>query len=191
MKWIRRYYEDKFDRILQEDKVLVLHGSRQVGKTSLVNRVIKTGKDVFRGDGNDLDLQEILNSQRLSVIQSALGGYKLVFIDEAQKINNIGEAIKLMIDHSPGITIILTGSSSFQLSGKLGEPLTGRQNVHLLFPLSILELVNHMGRMEVLRRIDNLLVFGSYPESLTADNNDNRIKYLLNLRNSKNLKINR
>ncbi len=188
MEWIRRYYEDKFDRILQEDKVLVLHGSRQVGKTSLVNRVIKTGKDVFRGDGNDLDLQEILNSQRLSVIQSALGGYKLVFIDEAQKINNIGEAIKLMIDHSPGITIILTGSSSFQLSGKLGEPLTGRQNVHLLFPLSILELVNHMGRMEVLRRIDNLLVFGSYPETLTADNNDNRIKYLLNLRNSYLLK---
>jgi len=188
MKWIKRYYEDEFDNLLQKGKVLVLHGSRQVGKTSLINRIIKPGKDVFKGDGNDLDLQDILNSQRLSVIQNAFGGYSLVFIDEAQKVNNIGEAIKLLFDHSPDITIVLTGSSSFQLSGKLGEPLTGRQNVHHLFPLSVLELVNHAGRMEVLRMIDNLLVFGSYPETLTADNNDERIKYLNNLRNSYLLK---
>jgi predicted AAA+ superfamily ATPase len=188
MEWIKRYYEDKFDNLLQKEKVLVLHGSRQVGKTSLINRIIKPGENIFKGDGNDLDLQDILNSRRLSVMQNTLGGYSLVFIDEAQKVNNIGEAIKLLIDHSPDITIILTGSSSFQLSGKLGEPLTGRQNVHLLFPLSVLELVNHKGRMEVLRMIDNLLVFGSYPETLTAMNNDKRIKYLHNLRNSYLLK---
>lgn len=188
MEWIKRYYEGEFDRLLQKDKVLILHGSTQVGKTSLINRVIKSGKEVFKGDGNDLDLQEILNSQRLSVIQNALGGYKLIFIDEAQKISNIGESIKLLIDHTPHITIILTGSSSFQLSGKLGEPLTGRQNTYLLFPLSVMELVDHMGRMEVLRIVDNLLVFGSYPETFTADNNEKRIKYLHNLRNSYLLK---
>ena len=100
----------------------------------------------------------------------------------------IGEAIKLIIDHLPDITIILTGSSSFHLQGKLGEPLTGRQNSYLLFPLSILELVEHSGRMDVIRSIDNLLVFGSYPEVLTAANNDKKIRYLHNLRNSYLLK---
>jgi len=188
MEWIGRYYEGEFENLLQRNKVLVLHGSRQVGKTSLVKKLIKPGKEVFTGDGNDLDLQDTLNSQRLSVIQNALGGYRLIFIDEAQKVVRIGEAIKLLIDNVPDITIILTGSSSFHLQGKLGEPLTGRQNAYLLFPLSILEMVNHTGRMNVLRTVDNLLVFGSYPEVYTASNNDGRIKYLHNLRNSYLLK---
>ena len=174
--------------MLEKQKVLVLHGSRQVGKTSLVKKLVEPGKEVYTGDGNDLDLQNILNSQRLSVLQNAFGGYRLIFIDEAQKITGIGEAIKLIIDHLPDITIILTGSSSFHLQGKLGEPLTGRQNSYLLFPLSILELVQHSGRMDVIRSIDNLLVFGSYPEVLTAANNDKKIRYLHNLRNSYLLK---
>ncbi len=184
MTWIRRYYEDKFTDLLEEEKVLVLHGSRQVGKTSLINRILADKTDVFRGDGDDFDLKEILNSQRLSAISNALGGYKVIFIDEAQKINNIGEAVKLLIDHSQDLKVILTGSSSFRLSGKLGEPLTGRQNVHLLFPLSVPELDRHIGRMDLLRNIDKLLVYGCYPEVFIAENNEKRIKYLLNLRNS-------
>ena len=184
MPWIERHYENRSDQMMQKGKILVIHGSRQVGKTSLVNRMIGDKKNIFRGDGDDLDLQEILNSSRLSVIINALGGYDLVFIDEAQKVNNIGQAMNLLIDHKPETTIILSGSSSFNLSGKLGEPLTGRQNVYNLFPVSVLELVNHWGKMDLIRQLDNLMVFGSYPEVLTAVNNENRIKYLTNLRNS-------
>ncbi len=168
MNWVKRYYEEDFEELLNASKVLVINGSRQVGKTSLISKMLKDKKNIFIGDGNDLDLQEILNSGRLTTIKNALGGYQYVFIDEAQKVNNIGEAIKLLIDHVPNIVVVLSGSSSFQLSGKIGEPLTGRQNTQLLFPLSVMELKNQYGAMNVLSNIESLLIFGSYPESYTA-----------------------
>ena len=188
MNWIKRYYEERFDQMLQQGKVLVIFGSRQVGKTSLINRMIQKGPDIFMGDGNDLDLQDILNSQRLSTIQNALGGYRMVIIDEAQKVSNIGRALKLLIDHTPDTTIIVSGSSSFDLSNKLGEPLTGRQKVYTLYPVSILELVQDTGLMDVMRLLENLLIYGAYPEILTAGNNEQRIEYLINLRNAYLLK---
>ncbi|MCF8378669.1 MAG: ATP-binding protein [Bacteroidales bacterium] len=170
--------------MLQEGKVMVLLGARQVGKTSLIKKMISERENVFKGDGNDFDLQELLNSLRLSLIKSALDNYSLIFIDEAQKIRNIGEAIKLIVDHLPGSMVILSGSSSFDLSNKIGEPLTGRQTVNTLYPLSILELENQYGRLEILNRLDTMLIYGNYPEVVTAENNKKRIDYLINLRNS-------
>ena len=184
MDWITRYYERYFGEMLQQGKVLAIYGSRQVGKTSLINRMIENGAGVYKGDGNDFDLQEILNSQRISTLQNAFGGYKTIFIDEAQKISGIGHALKLLIDHVPDITIVVSGSSSFDLSNKLGEPLTGRQNVYRLMPVSVLELVHNQGRMKVIQQLENLLIFGGYPETITAGNNEQRIRYLTNLRNS-------
>ncbi len=183
-KWIQRFYEARFEGMLQKGKVTVLFGSRQVGKTSLVKRMISNRENVFTGDGNDFDLQELLNSMRLSVLKSALGNYSIIFIDEAQKIRNIGEASKLIIDHLPGSIVILSGSSSFDLSNKTGEPLTGRQSVYTLYPLSVLEMAEVYGRFEVMNQLDNLLVFGSYPEILTSANNEKKAEYLVNLRNS-------
>ena len=100
---------------------------------------------------------------------------KDIVIDEAHKIRNIGEAIKLLIDHIPGIIVVLSGSSSFQLSGQLGEPLTGRQSTQFLFPLSVLELRKQFGSMKVLSDIESLLIFGSYPEAYTSKNNDRKV----------------
>ncbi len=164
--------------------MLAIYGSRQVGKTSLINRMVQDSASTFRGDGNDLDLQEVLSSQRLSTLKSAFGGYDLLFIDEAQKVPGIGNALKLLIDHDPGLTIIVSGSSSFDLSNKLGEPLTGRQNVFTLFPVSVLELTANMGQMKVLQLLEDMLVYGSYPETMIAANNERRITYLTNLKNS-------
>lgn len=184
MNWVERYYEEGFEGMLHKDKVLVVYGARQVGKTSLINRMLKDKENIFTGDGNDLDLQEILGSGRLSKITNAFGGYKYIFIDEAHKINKIGDSIKLLIDHVPGIIVVLSGSSSFQLSGQLGEPLTGRQSTQFLFPLSVLELSKQVGSMKVLSDIESLLIFGSYPEAYTSKNSESKIKYLVNLRNS-------
>ncbi len=183
-KWIQRYYEAQFEDILQKGKVTVLLGSRQVGKTSLVKKMIRNRENVFIGDGNDFDLQELLNSLRLSALKNALGNYSIIFIDEAQKIRNIGEAMKLIVDHLPDSTVILSGSSSFDLSNKIGEPLTGRQSVYTLYPLSVLEMAENSGMIEVQNQLDNLLVFGSYPELLTSSNNEKKSEYLINLRNS-------
>lgn len=184
MNWIKRYYENHFNTIINKGKVLVLYGSRQVGKTSLVNRMIPDAPTVFKGDGNDIAVSEILQSKNLATIQNAFKGYEIVFIDEAHKIENIGEGLKLLIDHEPEITIIASGSSSFDLSNKLGEPLTGRQNVFILYPVSVLELVENIGRMGVIKQLEQFLIFGTFPETITSENNDQRAQYLRNLRNS-------
>lgn len=184
MDWIKRYYESVFNKMLTKGKVLVIYGSRQVGKTSLINYLIKDENNVFTGDGNDSSLKQILESQSLATIQNAFRSYDIVFIDEAQKIRNIGNALKLLVDHESEIKIIASGSSSFDLSNKLGEPLTGRQKVYKLYPLSVIELVDHFGGMHVIQQLESLLIHGGYPEVITANNNVKKIEYLLNLRDS-------
>ncbi len=187
--WLNRYYENTDEKLLQKGKVFVLMGPRRVGKTEFIKRLISRfdGK-VFSGTGDNLDLREVLSSQRLQRINSALGSYDLIFIDEAQRIPEIGYSIKLLIDSSPGKTIVLSGSSSFELSGQLGEPLTGRQKQKKLFPLSVMELHEQFGGMRVLEILDELLIFGSYPEVLNQDIEIDKTEYLHLLRDSYLLK---
>ncbi len=187
--WLNRYYENTDEKLLQKGKVFVLMGPRRVGKTEFIKRLISRfdGK-VFSGTGDNLDLREVLSSQRLQRINSALGSYDLIFIDEAQRIPEIGYSIKLLIDISPGKTIVLSGSSSFELSGQLGEPLTGRQKQKKLFPLSVMELHEQFGGMRVLEILDELLIFGSYPEVLNQDIEIDKTEYLHLLRDSYLLK---
>ena len=188
MEWINRYYQHHFDKMVQAGKVLLIYGPRQVGKTSLVTRMITNYNRVYTVDGNDVVIQNIFNSRNLTSITSAFKGYNLLFIDEAQKIEHIGIGLKLLVDHEPGIHIIASGSSSFDLSNKLGEPLTGRQKAYNLFPVSVLELNENSGGIEVMQQIENLLIFGSYPEILTAPNNEDKKQLLINLRNAYLLK---
>ena len=187
--WLNRYYENTDEKLLQKGKVFVLMGPRRVGKTEFIKKLISRfdGK-VFSGTGDNLDLREVLSSQRLQRINSALGSYDLIFIDEAQRIPEIGYSIKLLIDSSPGKIIVLSGSSSFELSGQLGEPLTGRQKQKKLFPLSVMELHKQFGGMRVLEILDELLIFGSYPEVLNQDIEIDKTEYLHLLRDSYLLK---
>lgn len=188
MTWIKRFYEDKFYALATVGKVLVIYGPRQVGKTSLVNRMIGDNKKIFKGDGNDTDLQEILGSLKLTAILNAFRGYEIVFIDEAQKIEPIGDALKLLVDHIPGIRVIASGSSSFDLSNKIGEPLVGRQIVKMLYPVSIIELMEDFGGMDVMSQLESLMIFGSYPEILVAENDQYKEDTLISIRNSLLLK---
>jgi hypothetical protein len=190
MSWIKRYYEPGFDQMLQKGKVLVIYGPRQVGKTSLINHLLtpKTNEKIFKGDGNDVTLQDILGSKKLANIQNAFKGYRIIFIDEAQKIEEIGDGLKLLVDHAPEIAVIASGSSSFDLSNRIGEPLVGRQKVSILYPVSVLELTNNFGGAWVLQQLENLMIYGSYPEVLTASGNEHKTDYLINLRNSLLLK---
>ena len=187
--WLNRFYENTEEKLLQKGKVFVLMGPRRVGKTELIKRLLVhfDGK-VFSGSGDNLDLREALSSQRLQRINSALGSYDLIFIDEAQRIPDIGYSIKLLIDSSPDKTIVLTGSSSFELAGQLGEPLTGRQKQKRLFPLSVVELYEQFGGMRVLEILDGLLIFGSYPEVLNQETRIDKTEYLHSLRDSYLLK---
>lgn len=173
---IPRIYADIESR-LHPNKVLVIFGPRRVGKTTLITDFLSTYPGKYRLEsGDDIRAREILGSEDLSLLKEYAAGYDLIVIDEAQRIPKIGWGLKLLVDHIPGIRIIATGSSSFELAGQIGEPLTGRKNTITLFPISQLELLAyHKGnRHDLSLELEKQLIFGSYPEVVSAKNTDGR-----------------
>lgn len=186
--WIPRYFETE-DNFLRKDKVNIIYGSRRTGKSSLIEKLLKDKKgQIFKGNGDDLQLRMILGSENQERILSNFRNYDIIFIDEAQRIKNIGWGLKILIDNFKDKLIIATGSSSFQLSSQLGEPLTGRSNSSHLYPISILELEKQIGGMQITQNLENYLIYGAYPEVLTSNNNNDKKEYLSELMNSYLLK---
>lgn len=163
-----RYYED-LDNFLEPNKVVVIYGPRQVGKTTLLQNYLSQTKLKYKLDsGDNLQTQQILSSQDFSQILDYLEGYELYAIDEAQKIPNVGLGLKIIVDQIPDIKVIATGSSSFELSGQIGEPLTGRKKTLTLYPLSQIELAKINNPFELKNLLPELLIYGNYPAILTA-----------------------
>lgn len=188
-EWFSRYYESETVDLVRNGKVLVLTGPRRVGKTELVKKMISgfVGK-VYTGTGDDLELKELFASQRLQKIITTLGSYDLLFIDEAQRIPEIGLGLKMLIDHAVHIKIIITGSSSFNLIHSTGEPLTGRQMVKKLFPVSVSEIARQFGGMNVIHLLEELMICGSYPEVMKEPSKSGKVSYLNSIRDSYLLK---
>jgi len=185
MQWIERYMEEVLSDRVQKGKVMLLLGPRRVGKTSLIEKYLKESHDnCFIGSGDDINVRSVLSSENSAMIVSAFKNYEVVFIDEAQRIPNIGWGLKILVDSMKEVKIIATGSSSFDLSNKTGEPLTGRQTVSYLYPVSAMELNQNYGGMHVIQNLINYLIFGTYPETLLAQNYHEKAVYLNNLRNS-------
>lgn len=176
---INRYYSKKLTKLIKPNKVLVIYGPRQVGKTTLVNNFLSgySGK-VYKSTGENNQLKHVLESSDFSQIIPFFSSYDLIFIDEAQKINNIGQGLKIIVDQIPDVKVIATGSSSFDLSNKIGEPLVGRQNIIKLYPLSVSELITQYGTAYPYEQLNNLLVYGSYPESIIAKSFHSKINVL-------------
>ena len=185
MKWIHRTLENELSSLIRPGKVFILSGPRRVGKTMLLEKHIKQHyKSYFIGSGDDLDLRSVLSSQRQQTINSALRGYDLVFIDEAQRIPDVGLGLKILTDSNPDLKIVVSGSSSLELSNSIGEPLTGRQINRMLFPISVKELHDQFGSMFLKQNLHDLLIYGSYPELFSCENNLQKSEYLLGLRNA-------
>ena len=193
---------DHLDLFLKPNKVLALFGPRQVGKTTLVKNFLASTRFTYRIDsGDDIRAQEIYGSRDLKNIVGFVKPYELIIIDEAQKIPFIGIGLKLIVDHVPGIRVIVTGSSSFELSGQIGEPLTGRKITLQLFPLSHLELKKHHNAYEINQKLEEYLIYGKYPEVVVAQQHhekknilneitgSNLLKDILELEKVKNSKI--
>jgi len=185
MHWFNRYFEQQFLKKLKPGKVLLVYGARRVGKTSLIKKCTEaTGMKLFEGTGDDMQLRDLLSSQRANSITNAFKSYDIVFVDEAQRIPNIGWALKILVDAQPDLRIVVSGSSSFELSGQIGEPLTGRQTIMNMYPLAIMELEAQFGGMHVLQQLENYLIYGLYPEVLTADGHQEKKEYLITLRDA-------
>jgi len=183
--WYSRYYQNNSPHLFKKGKVSIFYGARRVGKTSLIQKLLSNkSSKIFNGSGDDIELSQILSSQSEARILSAFKNYDIVFIDEAQEIPNVGKGLKILIDHSPNMMVIATGSSSFDLSNAVGAPLTGRSFTFQLFPISMLEIAAQFGNFEIIKNLENYLIYGTYPEVLSARNKEEKIKYLTTLRNS-------
>ena len=167
---------------LEPKRVLVVYGPRRVGKTTLLNDYIKTqsGERVYFSTGDDINLRKIIQSEERDKILEFARPFEIIAIDEAQFIPSIGLGAKMMIDAFPEKNIILTGSSSLDLSNKIGEPLTGRHFTLTLLPLSQGEIMNG-SRFELKNELENFLIYGSYPEVLNESDLERKRKILTEL----------
>ncbi|MCX6271049.1 MAG: ATP-binding protein [Bacteroidetes bacterium] len=169
------------------DLVVGIFGARRTGKTFLMEEIRKElGDKVLMVQGDNLDVGEILSSQRLSQLKRFTEGINCLFIDEAQKIPDIGINLKLMIDNIPGLHILVSGSSSFDLRKKVGEPLTGRSQFFYLYPVAQLELSENF--LLTKENLESRLLYGGYPQVITASTVKERIAILTSIRDGYLLK---
>ncbi len=160
-------------------KVVVIYGARRTGKTTLLQEFLKTEESPYlMVSGEDIAVQDYMASQSIEKLTSFIGHNKLLVVDEAQKVEKIGLNLKLIVDHIPGIRVIATGSSSFDLARTMGEPLTGRKITLKLFPLAQMEIGRTEQRHQTDANLENRLIYGTYPEVVLTPDNRARERYL-------------
>ena len=170
------------DRLDNSDKIIVLYGARQVGKTTLINSILEKRKEkILRVNADQLKYRDVLSSADLNQLKRLVTGYDLLFIDEAQRVPNIGLNLKILHDNLRQLKIIATGSSSFELANKISEPLTGRIWTYTLFPVSVLEWSRLLNPFELDERIPEFLMYGMYPELFSFQNALDKMDYLQEL----------
>ena len=161
---IKREIQSVIEKQLFKGKVIILFGPRRVGKTTLSKQLLDNEKNSRYINCELLENKTALETTNSSALKGFIGNYRLVVLDEAQQISNIGRILKIISDTFPEIQMLATGSSSFELGNRLSEPLTGRSREYLLYPFSITELLNIKDRISVNADLDGILRFGLYPE---------------------------
>jgi predicted AAA+ superfamily ATPase len=163
MNYIRTIEQKIIDNI-NKKPIFILYGARQVGKTTLVRKIMQSFSKSLYLAGDDPKTAPLLEGRSGTELVTLIAGHDIVIIDEAQKIKNIGTVLKLIADQKTSIPVIATGSSSFELSNKISEPLTGRNKKYKLHPLSLPELVHTYGQMHIKNHIEEYIIYGQYPE---------------------------
>lgn len=177
-----------YDRTLENDllnkigsgKAILLIGPRQVGKTTLINKILKDKEHLFL-DSDDPTVRNLLTNPNTEQLKGIIGQHKVVFIDEAQRIPSIGMTLKIIIDQLKDVQLLVNGSSSFDLKSKLSEPLTGRKWEYELFPISWEEYENKHGYLVSEQQLENRLLYGFYPEIVNHQGEEKQyLKQLVN-----------
>ena len=186
---IKRIIQNRIIQRLKPNKVILLFGARRVGKTILLRDIVAnfSGKSLIL-NGEDSNTLSLLDRQTVANYRQLLEGVDLLVIDEAQNIPNIGQKLKLIVDEIDGIRVIASGSSSFDLLNKTGEPLVGRSTSFLLFPFSQSELSALENPFETRANLESRLIYGSYPELTQIVGNEDKIEYLRDIVNAYLLK---
>lgn len=169
---IARNIEKQVLELLPTGKAIVILGARQVGKTTLLKKMFPTALWL---NGDDVDVRKKLAEPNADKLRTILGNTSVILIDEAQRIENIGVTAKIIIDQLPGIRLILSGSSSFDLANKINEPLTGRKWELQMYPLSYSEMCQYQGAFTEGRLLEQRILYGYYPAVITSEGNQIRI----------------
>jgi len=175
---INRQISSSIRSKLHLGKAIIILGARQSGKTTLLQDLGKEENNKLYLNCDDADDRNALEIQTIAGVNNLVGKSKLLLIDEAQRVLDIGITLKLIVDSIPGVQVIATGSSSFELSNRINEPLTGRKYEYAMHPFSYLELAEHHGAYQEKRFFANRLIYGSYPDIV---NNPGDQQSLLNL----------
>jgi len=189
MELITRILEDQLIKSLIPQKVVILLGPRRVGKTVLIKQVIERLQEPYLLlNGEDFSVVEILSRRSVQHYKNLLGDKRVLLIDEAQKIPEIGKVLKLMVDEIVGIRILVTGSSAFDIDKYTGEPLTGRKKTFNLYPLSEAEYDQIETLIEKRDNLRERLIYGNYPELIHIKDREDKSDYLREIVNSYLLK---
>lgn len=168
MSKINRELYPIIEKQIGTNKVILVMGARQVGKSTLLDSIFQDTKDILWLNGDDSDIIEIFANITSTRLKSLFAGKKIVVIDEAQRIPEIGLKLKLIADNVSEVQVIATGSSSFELAAKVNESLTGRKREYQMFPLTFREMVEHTDLLTEKRLIPQRLLYGYYPEVVTS-----------------------
>ncbi len=176
---IKRTLESVIQARMYKGKAIILLGPRQTGKTTLLKEITSGQKqDVLWLDADDPFVRAQLSNANIADLKKLTGNYKIMVVDEAQQIKNIGLTLKLITDHIQNVQLLVSGSSALELAEEISEPLTGRKFEFFLYPLSYKELLDNNGWLEEKQLLEQRLLYGSYPEIVTTTGN---IKETLNL----------
>lgn len=183
--YISRSVEPEIKKWLFKGKILIIYGARQTGKSTLVKKILESYSGQSRYlNGDEKGTKRLFEAAEDAVtLKEIVGNEKIIVIDEAQRIENIGLKLKILVDNYPKIQIIATGSSSFDLANKVSEPLTGRNIQFWLYPLSVRELSNIWSPLDIKTRLESLLIYGMYPAVINAstlEEKDLVLKQLVN-----------
>ena len=169
---IKRIIEDQIVSLLGSGKAIIIMGARQVGKSTLLDTIFHDKKDILWMTGDDLDVQELFSQMTSTRLKALLGATKILIIDEAQRIPEIGLRLKLITDQIKDVQVVATGSSSFELASKVNESLAGRKREFRMYPISFSEMVSHTNLLEELRLIPHRMIYGYYPEVVSNPGNE-------------------
>lgn len=179
MKYLKRAITENILNKLQPNKVIIVLGARRVGKTVLVKEILqRLNEPVLILNGEDINVHDKLARRSIENYKQLIGAYSVLYIDEAQKILDIGKKLKLMVDEIEGLKIIVSGSSALDISKEAGEPLTGRKYSFNLYALSENEYNQVENRLTKSENLKERLIFGNYPELLQFANRSDKIDYL-------------